>query len=221
MTWLRAFGIPVVGDIAANALEHRARTAIEARVKARFEEAVKVPVTVVIAGRPILKHLANGRVPGLHAMAEQVPVRNGAARLERLEVDLVGINVPPGIENGTATEPFSADGGRFAAWISAADLFTISGLAPLVRRMEFRGHAVRLQLPGGAWFDTSFRVKRGDLVVAPSQSLLRALPMSSLTIRLRGLPAGAEVTSVEISHNNLVARGTIDGSRLEERGTLR
>lgn len=168
-----------------------------------------LPVEVVAAGRA-RDWLRHRRIPVVAVTARDVPVRGGAAHLDRLDVQLRGVRLTGPRDRRRVV----ADGGDFQARLSQGQLRLLVDLPPLVRRLDVTDDHVRFVTTGGLVVDARLSAEEHGIVLTPvANPLAKVLPVR-LRIPLDDLPAGARVERAVVRDGTVVASGPIDGSRL-------
>ena len=173
----------------------------------RLTRAIGADVTVTLGGPFAGLRLLTGRVRHIHAVATEVPVRNGDAVIGRLTVELEDVDL------SLQDRDLRAVHGEFVAHIPEGELDALAGVPAAVGSIRIRDGSLRLVTPAGVGVGASLDADDGDLVVRPSN------PIAELTrFRLRfsvgDLPAGATIHSVSVEVDEVVVRGDLDGSRL-------
>jgi hypothetical protein len=181
------------------------------RAADRLADAMGAAVELRVVGRPLLRHMVRRHLPAATIVATDVPLRDGQATLNRLQVDLADLRVTggPGEEHR-----LTADAGRFQARLLTAELLALVELPPYLVGMSLRPRGLRLQTIGGVYVDAVVDVDPTSLTIRPVTSVLRLLPQSGFRIPLPALPFGATIEAIELHDGRVEASGTLDHDRL-------
>lgn len=208
MLRLLLLGLLVVGALAV-VVEQLVERRVPRVAAERLGRALGLPVEVVAAGRG-RDWLRTRRLSVVSLTTHHVPIRGGAAELDRLDVLLRGVR----LEGRGGDRHLVADAGEFTATIGQDQLRRLLDLPPLVRSLEVRGDRVRFVTTGGLNVDVRLSAEAHAIVLAPvANPLPKVLPVR-LRIPLDELPAGAHVQRAVVRDGAVVASGSLDGARL-------
>lgn len=195
--------------VVALVVERQVLRRAPAEAERRLTAWLGAETTVVAGGRP-RDWLRRRAVPAVALAVDDLPIQDGRARIQRLEVELHGVRLVGAGDDRRVM----ADTGSFRATLTEAAVRSLVELPPLVRRLDLRDDRVRLWTSAGLSVDVRVSARGGDLVLKPLGNPLDALLPFRHVIRLDTLPAGATVERVSVQDGHLVLSGPIDGERL-------
>lgn len=204
----------VTRAVVLGVLERTVPPAIRERVTGLLSEALQTDrVELELPEGPLVPHLRRRRIPWARLVAEDVPIKDGAATLRRLEIDLEAVDLPRTPTSGEVR----AGRARFRAHIAPDELKTIAELPSLVRHVRIVRGGVRLFTMAGAWLTVGLDADEGALVLKPQGGSLASLTGLKARIPIRSLPAGAIIEVIETRDDELIVSGPLDGDRLVSR----
>ena len=163
-----------------------------------------------VVGRPLAWHLLRREVPAVVVVADDLPVLEGRATVDRLRVELdrVRLDGPRGQQEVTAAA------GRFHLEVREDQLLQMVTLPSYLSSLEVLPTGLRLQTVAGVMVDATVRLETDSVLVRPAGSMLRLLPQPSFRVPLPPWPFGATVDGVTLHRGRVEAWGTLDPQRL-------
>lgn len=173
----------------------------------RLTDAVGADVRVSVRGVFAGLRLLTGRAHEVHALATDVPVRGGEARIRELTVHLEDVDLD--LRDST----LRAVRGGFTARLGGEDVNALAGVPSVVGMVEVGDDVLTLVTRAGIRVAAAIDAEDGDLVVRPVHPIAE-LTRFRLRLGLGDLPGGATVRRVEVRGSDVVVRGELDGARL-------
>lgn len=198
-----ALGLVVVVVVAALACEHWLRSHGVQRAADRIAMALDADVELQVVGRPLLWHATTRELPGVTVVADDLPVLQGRATLDRLEVELDTVRLDG------RDHQVTAEAGRFHLTLGNDQLLRMVTLPSYLVTFEVVPEGLRLQTLAGVVVDATVRLDRDGLVVRPASSMLRLLPQPVFRLPLPAWPFGARVEGMKLHTGSLEAWGTM------------
>lgn len=177
-----------------------------------LEAQLGVPVEIKVPEVDLWRALLlDRRLSHVELAADDVPLRDGAARLRRVEAELDELT----FEGPRHRPRVRASAGRFLAVLDEDELEQLLDLPPVLERVRLQSDGLRVETVAGLPFPADVKVRDGQLVVVPrSHQLLRLLPHPQLVLGLPELPLGARITDLRLRDGHVEATGPLDPDHL-------
>ena len=190
----------LVDLLATNLAEDRAAEQVAAELNA--------DVDVDLRGWPVTLRLLGRQVPEVGFVATDVPLRDTAASLSRLDATLRDVEVP-WTWTGEMDGVVRAGEGTFTAEL---DETAVQALVDLPITVTLEDGVIRGSI-AGAQLDATAEVEEGAIVLRPAAGALANL--GELRLPLQGLPQGAVVEGVRVEPGVLRLNGSLDDFQVD------
>ena len=167
-------------------------------------------VELHVVGRPLAWHVARRELPEVVVVAEQLPVLDGQATLDRLRVELQQVRLLGRGDDQRVT----ATTGRFHLSLGNDQLLRMVTLPSYLVSLDVVPTGLRLHTVAGVAVDATVRLDTDSLLVRPTSSMLRLLPQPSFRLPLPRWPYGARVEGITLRRGTLEAWGGMDPAEL-------
>lgn len=176
----------------------------------RLAEALDASVELHVIGRPLLQHVLRRHLPGVRVVTTSLPIVDGRATLDRLQVDLQDLRL---VGRGDQRHVV-ATSGRFTTRLASTELRDLVELPPYLMTFDVHPRGLRLQTLAGVFVDASLRLDGDSLLVRPAGSVLRLLPQPQFRLPLPQLPHGASIEGFDLHVGSVDAWGPLDPDEL-------
>lgn len=177
----------------------------------RIAHALEADAELHVVGRPLAWHALRRELPEVVVVAEDVPVLEGRASLDRLRVELDTVRLEG---RGRDSRRVTAGAGRFHLEVSTPQLLALVTLPSYLVSLEVEPAGLRLQTLAGMVVDASVELERDSLLVRPVSSMLRLLPQPQFRLPLPTWPYGATLEGVRLHAGRVEAWGVLDPDHL-------
>lgn len=173
-------------------------------------EILDADVELHVVGRPLSLHVARRELPEVVVVADDLPVLDGRATLDRLRVELRTVRLLGRGDDQRVT----AEDGRFHLALGNDQLLRMVTLPSYLVSLDVVPSGLRLHTVAGVAVDATVRLDTDSLLVRPASSMLRLLPQPSFRLPLPRWPYGASVEGITLHRGTLEAWGTMDPEEL-------
>ena len=171
---------------------------------------LQADVELHVTGRPLAWHTLRRELPEVVVVADDLPVLDGRATLDRLRVELDGVQLLGRGEDQRVT----AQHGRFHLTLGNDQLLRMITLPSYLVSFEVVPSGLRLTTVAGVSVDATVNLDAHSLLVRPASTMLRLLPQPSFRLPLPSWPYGARVEGFTLHRGSLEAWGTLDPGEL-------
>lgn len=207
MVWLTVLGLlALVAVVAETVVRHRLVQLAADRTAA----ALHADVELQVVGRPLLLHLLRRHVPHVVVVADDLPVLEGRARLDRLRVEFDDLR----LVDRARKRQVAATSARFDLRLAEDELLEMVTLPSYLGSLSIREDGLRLTTLAGVTVDADVRLEGDGLLVQMSRSVLGILPQPSFWLALPTWPYGASIEDVALHDGWLAAWGSMDPDHL-------
>ena len=173
-------------------------------------EILDADVELHVVGRPLSLHVARRELPEVVVVADDLPVLDGRATLDRLRVELRAVRLLGRGDDQRVT----AQAGRFHLTLGNDQLLRMVTLPSYLVSLDVVPSGLRLHTVAGVAVDATVQLDTDSLLVRPASSMLRLLPQPSFRLPLPRWPYGASVEGVTLHRGTLEAWGALDPEEL-------
>ena len=171
---------------------------------------LQADVELHVTGHPLAWHALRHQLPEVVVVAEDMPVLDGRATLDRLRVELHTVRLLGQGDDQRVT----AETGRFHLTLGNDQLLRMVTLPSYLVSFEVVPSGLRLTTVAGVSVDATVRLDSHSLLVRPASTMLRLLPQPSFQLPLPSWPYGASVEGFTLHRGSLEAWGTLDPEEL-------
>lgn len=206
MVWVVVLlGVALLAGVALYAewwvREHGVQQAVD-----RIAHVLDADTELHVVGRPLAWHAIRRELPQVVVVAEDVPVLDGRASLDRVRVELDTVRLEG---RGPDTRRVTAGAGRFHLEVSTPQLLALVTLPSYLVSFEVEPSGLRLQTLAGVVVDASVQLERDSLLVRPVSSMLRLVPPPQFRLPLPTWPYGAALEGMRLHAGRVEAWGTL------------
>ena len=171
---------------------------------------LQADVELHVTGRPLAWHALQHELSEVVVVAQDMPVLDGRATLDRLRVDLHTVRLLGKGDDQRVT----AGTGRFHLTLGNDQLLRLVTLPSYLVAFEVVPSGLRLTTVAGVSVDATVELDSESLLVRPASTMLRLLPQPSFRLPLPSWPYGARVEGFTLHRGSLEAWGTLDPEEL-------